>query len=585
MYLVRCCFCLLLASSLCRGQYRRGVNVAGAEFGMSNLPGTQGRDYTFNSENTFRYFADKELGLIRLPLQWERLQHTPGGPLDTAYLAGVKQDVAWAAAHGAEIILDVHNYARYSVSSGGPLQTYVIDNKAADGSVKVTSADLANLWVRLSNEFRFERAVYAYDLMNEPHDMGQGNWKAISQTVLNAIRANQDDKLVLIPGDSWSSANRWVSVHGPSGWIQDPANNFAYEAHQYFDSDESGTYKSTYDAELARNSDLANVGKTRVSHFIAWCQSNQVSCIVDEFGIPYNDARWATVLDNFFGALDAAGMDGAYWAAGEWWPATDLLSVQPSANFTQDRPQMSTLQAHLGGGFLTALSAASLNVARAVPGSLVTVYGTAFTAQTAQQQGAPYPLALADITVTVTDASGAAAPAGLLYASPGQINLQVPQQLTATGRATIAVMRGGSTVASGSIQVAATTPAVFTFNSAGFGLPAAQVIRVKADGTQTYEPVARFDSTRNGFVAIPIDFGPASDRVFLALYATGVRGSTATVRIGPAAIPAVFAPSAQYPGLDQVNVELPRSLAGSGATDVTLTCDGVAANTVTVTFQ
>src|SRR5438270_633241 len=215
--------CLLASAMVSSGQYRRGVNVAGAEFGQSSLPGTPGTNYTFNSENTFRYFAGKRLGLIRLPLQWERLQHTPSAPLDSAYLAGVKNDVAWAKAHGAEVILDIHNFGRYSFGSGASQQTYVIDNRASDGTVKISTADLADLWVRLSNEFKFERAVYAYDLMNEPHDMGQANWKSVSQTVLHAIRANQDDKLVLIPGDSWSSANRWVSVHGPSAWIEDPA--------------------------------------------------------------------------------------------------------------------------------------------------------------------------------------------------------------------------------------------------------------------------------------------------------------------------------------------------------------------------
>ena len=72
---------------------------------MNNLPGTLGRDYTFNSEDSFRYFAEKRLGLIRLPLQWERLQPALQGPLDTAYLANVKRNVAWAKTHGAEVIL------------------------------------------------------------------------------------------------------------------------------------------------------------------------------------------------------------------------------------------------------------------------------------------------------------------------------------------------------------------------------------------------------------------------------------------------------------------------------------------------
>src|SRR5262249_1444497 len=151
---------------------------------------------------------------------------------------------------------------------------------------------------------------------------------------LNAIRANQDDKLVLVPGDSWSSGNRWVTVHGPAGWIEDPAGNFAYEAHQYFDSDESGTYRLSYDTELARNSALATVGTARIGRFLAWCRDNRARCLVAEYGIPYNDPRWAAVLDDFLETLEAAGVDGAYWAAGEWWPAADLLSVQPAANFS-----------------------------------------------------------------------------------------------------------------------------------------------------------------------------------------------------------------------------------------------------------
>lgn len=564
---------ILLAVSSLPAQYRRGVNVSGAEFGMTNIPGLLGHDYTFNSENTFRYFSQKKLGLVRLPLLWERLQPALQGPLDPAYLSNLKLNVAWAKAHGGEVIVDIHNYARYSFNEGGSLKAYIIDNPALDGSVKVSRADLADLWVRLSNEFKFEGAVYAYDLMNEPHDVGGGNWKSISQAVVDAVRANQDDKLILIPGDSWSSANRWVQTHGALAWIDDPANNFAYEAHQYFDRDESGTYALSYDAELAQNSDLANVGRTRVSHFLDWCRSNNVRGVVDEYGIPNSDTRWATVLDNFFAALDAAGMDGAYWAAGEWW-GNYALSVQPAGNFTVDRPQMSTLQAHLGGGYLTALSAASASVARAAPGSLVTIYGDGFTAQTAQATGTPWPSALVDITVQVTDSSGATAAAGLLYVSPGQINLQMPA-LSATGRAAITVLRGSSPAASGTIQLAAAAPAVFTANGAGYGPAAAQVIRLKADGSITYESAAA-----------PIDFGPDSDRLFLALYATGVRCTAVSLSFGGLYVPVQSAGAqGQFPGLDQINVGLPRSLAGQGETAVALTCDGVRANGVTVTFR
>ena len=50
-----------------QAQYFRGVNIAGAEFGMSHLPGIFNTDYTYNSELTFRYFAARNLKPGPLP--------------------------------------------------------------------------------------------------------------------------------------------------------------------------------------------------------------------------------------------------------------------------------------------------------------------------------------------------------------------------------------------------------------------------------------------------------------------------------------------------------------------------------------
>jgi endoglucanase len=324
--------------------YLRGVNLAGAEFGQTNLPGVFNTDYTFPSEDTFRYFCTRNLTLLRFPIQWERIQPALSGPLDTRYLSLVKQAVAQSKAHGGKLIIVVQNFGRYSIMENGQLNMYIIDD-ASSGEVRVTTADLANLWVRLSTEFKNEDGVYAYDLMNEPHDMGDGDWMAISQAVVDAIRAHADGKLLMIPGDNWSSASRWVSTHGADAWIQDPANNFLYEAHAYFDFNESGTYAMNYDAELQLNADLANVGVARLAPFVSWCRDNEVCGYVGEYGVPDTDPRWLTVLDNFLKALDAAGFDGTYWAAGEWW-GDYALSVQPATNFSVDRVQIPVLLAH-----------------------------------------------------------------------------------------------------------------------------------------------------------------------------------------------------------------------------------------------
>jgi endoglucanase len=320
-------------------QFKRGVNLSGAEFGAA-LPGVEGVDYTFNSEQTFQYFASKGLTLLRIPIQWERMQPELSGSLNSGYLAGLKRDIAWAKKYAMSVIIETQNFGRYSVDLGGGYQEYAIDN-FYNGVLQVSGANLADFWIRMSNQFQQEDTVYAYDLMNEPHDMGDADWKVISQNVLTAIRDNGDNKLIMVPGDSWSGAASWVDVHGPTGWIMDPANNFAYEAHLYFDQDASGTYAAPFDADVWKRATGA------ANSFIDWCNQNGARCYLGEYGVPDNDPQWLAVLDTVLSMMDQAGVDGTYWSAGEWW-GDYPLSVQPQNGFMLDRPQMPVLVSHLG---------------------------------------------------------------------------------------------------------------------------------------------------------------------------------------------------------------------------------------------
>ena len=316
--------------------YNRGVNIAGADFAADKIPGIEGTDYTFNDEATYNYFANKGFNIFRVPVLWERLQPTLNGALDTNYLNGLKMNITWAKNHGGRVIIDIHSYGRY--------KGQVIDTGGA------TTANFCDLWLKLSNQFKNELGVYAYDLMNEPHDMQPAlSWNTISQTTLTAIRDNGDNKLIMIEGSGWAGAHNWQGNNGTAvSWITDPANNFMYEAHCYFDYNNSGAYTQTYDQELASNPNLALIGRDRVMDFITWCENNNVRGYLGEFGVPKNDSRWLTVLDNFLTTLDQHGFDATYWAGGTWW-GPEELNVQPTNNFATDAPQMNTLLAHMPG--------------------------------------------------------------------------------------------------------------------------------------------------------------------------------------------------------------------------------------------
>ncbi len=129
----------------------------------------------------------------------------------------LKQDVAWAKAAGVKVSINLQNYGRYTINH----VTCVIDNPC-NGTVQVTGAHLADFWMKMAAVFKDDDTVFAYDMMNEPHDMGVANWNQISQQVVNAIRTVDSRKLIMVPGNQWSNATNWASINGATSWISDP---------------------------------------------------------------------------------------------------------------------------------------------------------------------------------------------------------------------------------------------------------------------------------------------------------------------------------------------------------------------------
>ena len=235
------------------------------------------------------------------------------------------------------------------------------------------------------------------------------------------------------------------------------------------------------------------------------------------------------------------------------------------------------------------VSAATYGTGAVAPESIVAGFGTNFSTATAAAATTPLPQTLAGVSVTVKDALAVERTAPLFFVSPGQINYLIPSG-TALGDATVTVKQGSVIVASGSLPIAGVVPGLFAANANGQGIAAANLLRVKADGTQLYEPVAQFDQTANRFVAVPIDLGAASDQLFLVGFGTGFRYRSAltavSCTIGGTNAEVFYAgEQGGLVGLDQANIKIPRNLAGRGTVDVVLRVDGKAANTVTINVK
>lgn len=229
------------------------------------------------------------------------------------------------------------------------------------------------------------------------------------------------------------------------------------------------------------------------------------------------------------------------------------------------------------------VSAASLAQGPVAPGSIVSGFGGGLSAQTVVAAMTPLPTELGGVTVTVTDAEGAARLAALVFVSPGQVNYLVPEG-TAVGEAAV-VVRGGAEVR-GTLQVRASAPALFAANADGKGVAAAIALRVAADGSQQAETVATFDEAVGRFVARPLRVAGEGEQLILLLFGTGIRGAgDVAVSIGGEDVVVLYAgPQGEFAGLDQVNVPVPSDFAGRGTVEIRLSAGGSVANFLEARF-
>jgi endoglucanase len=138
----------------------------------------------------FRKFSKKDfqniksLGcdVIRLPINLHAM--TSGAPdytLDPLFLNFLDQAVDWSEDLNIYLILDNHSF---------------------DPAVS-TSPDIVNIlikvWPQLANRYKSRSDFLLYEVLNEPHGIADNVWGSIQQSVIDAIR-NEDDKHQIIVG-------------------------------------------------------------------------------------------------------------------------------------------------------------------------------------------------------------------------------------------------------------------------------------------------------------------------------------------------------------------------------------------------
>ena len=302
-----------------------GVNLSGAGFGPSVVPGTHGTNYTYPAESYYKKYADLGMPLVRLPFLWERIQPKLGTPLNTVELGRLKQSLDFAQKHNVKVILDLHNYYRYF----GKLI----------GSNEVPISSFAAVWKQIAQEVVNHPAVEGYGLMNEPHSTN-GLWPQAALAAAQAIRTVDAKRWIYVAGDRWSSAFHWPHYNTQlitNPWMRDPKNNLVYEAHMYVDKDFSGNY-----FDKTEQFDPM-IGVNRVKPFVEWLKQNKLRGYIGEHGVPDFSPSAIVATDNLMTYLRQNCIPSTYWAAGPWW-GEYALSLDVTSG--KHRPQLPVLQKH-----------------------------------------------------------------------------------------------------------------------------------------------------------------------------------------------------------------------------------------------
>ena len=220
--------------------------------------------------------------------------------------------------------------------------------------------------------------------------------------------------------------------------------------------------------------------------------------------------------------------------------------------------------------FTDANGASFANGAQAVD-SIVSAFGTGLAAGKAGASTLPLPTTLGGVTIEVKDAAGVTRQAPLFYVSPEQINYAIPDG-TPVGVATVTIQSGTGTFVAQQ-EIVSVAPGIFGANGFAVG-SAVKTVNGAQQSAGLYVNGAE--------QAIDVSGG----ETFLVLYGTGIRHHTnaVTATVGAAAnLPVAYAGAqGTFLGEDQINIQLPASLAGAGTVSVTLTVDGQVSNAVKI---
>jgi endoglucanase len=269
---------------------------------------------------------------IRLPVRFSNHAGTTAPyRLDSDFLARVDHVVDRALADHLSIIIDFHNYSQIV---GDP-------PSAQESRVEPDVVDerFVALWAQIAEHFRDRPKKVIYELLNEPHkDLTSDRWNVLLKRTLQAVRAQDPYRAVIIGPTGWNSAKDLAKLDLPN----DRAIIVTIHNYEPFDFTHQGAKWVEHTPPVGTKCcDEKQIARLTAPLEIAaaWGKEHHRPIFLGEFGayeVADMDSRAAFTLA-MRQAADKRGMSWAYWEynsgfgvydpkADQWvWPLRDAL--------------------------------------------------------------------------------------------------------------------------------------------------------------------------------------------------------------------------------------------------------------------
>lgn len=201
--------------------------------------------------------------------------------------------LSWSAANNIYVILDMH-----AVPGTQGTDEHIADCIATPNDLwndAVNQDALNAIWLSISKRYKNNATVAMYNLINEPNNANKQAMRSVYQRLINTIRNNGDNHLILLEGDGWG--NNYTNCTPD---LFTPRTNLVYSLHRY-DNDYTGT--SVNDTHSDPNQ-IQQLGNAR-----AFRDKYQVPLFCGETGLTNNQWMRANIE-----SLNSLGIGWAVWS-------------------------------------------------------------------------------------------------------------------------------------------------------------------------------------------------------------------------------------------------------------------------------